>query len=149
MVEDQAKEVAEKNTLEEAALRAREQIYKQKIMASKRIVQARADAKEAHEKPIDVKAMENAAEKKAAPRKETIEESPLKKKTTFSEDTFEDRCTINVDNFRGLPLYRRPPGGQDSLNQLAKGCTRHRVKHPLAKGLVKFKIKAYYNHYQA
>ena len=35
------------------------------------------------------------------------------------------------------------------LNQLAKECSRQRVKHPLAKGLVKFEIKAYYNHYQA
>ena len=46
-------------------------------------------------------------------------------------------------NFRGLSLYRRPSGAH-CLNQLAKGCTRHRVKHPLAKGLVKVEIKTYY-----
>ena len=88
----------------------------------------------------------------------------------YNVNNFVDRCTLasttardasvsNAGNagvsdykrrhIQGLPLYRRPPGGQDSLNQLAKECSRHQVKHPLAKDLVKFEIKAYYNHYQA
>ena len=75
-----------KELAKEAALK-KETIYDKKIAAWKQTVQARADAKEAHKKPIDAKAIEKPADKEAALRDKTIVESPLKKKATFNEDT--------------------------------------------------------------
>ena len=100
----------------EAALK-KEAIYEMKIAAWKRTVQVRADAKEAHVKPIDTEATEKAADKKAALRKETIAESPLKKKATkkatFNEDTFENGCYFDVDHLRSCDYNDGNAGGND------------------------------------
>lgn len=58
----------------EAALK-KEAIYENMIKAWKRSVQVRADAEEAHEKPIDVEVTERAADKKAALGKEITKEA--------------------------------------------------------------------------
>ena len=65
----------------------------------------------------------------------------------FSDDTFEDRCTLTSTTFE---VCHCTDGHQEDihcLNQLAKECSRHRVKHPLlslARGLVWVEIKANY-----
>ena len=63
-----------------------------KIATWKRTVQARADAEEAHVKPIDVKATEEAADGKAALGNETTKEATYEQKVTAWVERFRNKA---------------------------------------------------------